>query len=122
MIKAHNSGNPAWSFIMCEAKTYVRELRACFVLLLLIITTGNPGFAQDFTSVAAPGQSQTVLPDGRWLEVPHAEARNRLFVLAPLSDLAPGLRPPGWHETVASARRRAAQTEGEDAVQVCGKL
>lgn len=61
-------------------------------------------------------------PDGRWLEVPHAEARNRLFVLAPLSELVPGLRPPGWHETVARARRRAAQSEGEDAVQVCGKL
>ena len=45
-------------------------------------------------------------PDQRWLVVPHPEARQRLFVLAPLSDLAPGLRPPGWHETVASARRR----------------
>ena len=29
------------------------------------------------------------------LVVPHVEARNRLFVLAPLSDLAPGLVPPG---------------------------
>jgi 2-amino-4-hydroxy-6-hydroxymethyldihydropteridine diphosphokinase len=61
-------------------------------------------------------------PDGRWLEVPHAEARNRLFVLAPLSDLVPGLRPPGWHETVESARRRAARAAGENEVQVVGKL
>lgn len=61
-------------------------------------------------------------PDGRGLVVPHAEAHNRLFVLAPLSDLVPGLRPPGWQETVAGARRRAAQTEREDAVQVEGKL
>jgi 2-amino-4-hydroxy-6-hydroxymethyldihydropteridine diphosphokinase len=44
----------------------------------------------------------------RLLEVPHPEAHDRLFVLAPLADLAPRLVPPGWGETVASARRRAA--------------
>jgi len=57
-------------------------------------------------------------PDGRWLVVPHAQAQRRLFVLAPLSDLALGLRPPGWHETVGSARRRQAAAEGPDAVHV----
>jgi 2-amino-4-hydroxy-6-hydroxymethyldihydropteridine diphosphokinase len=57
-------------------------------------------------------------PDGRWLKVPHPEARERLFVLAPLSDLSPGLRPPGWHETVATARRRQQKVEGENAAQV----
>ena len=66
-------------------------------------------------------------PDGRshdparsgaqWLTVPHASARERLFVLAPLSDLAPGLRPPGWDETVATARRRRASAEGPAAVR-----
>jgi 2-amino-4-hydroxy-6-hydroxymethyldihydropteridine diphosphokinase len=61
-------------------------------------------------------------PDGRWLEVPHAEARNRLFVLQPLSDLAPGLRPPGWRQTVATARKAAALSETEDAVQVVGEI
>lgn len=55
-------------------------------------------------------------PDGRWLVVPHPEARQRLFVLAPLADLAPGLRPPGWPETVATARARQQQLEGRDAV------
>ncbi len=54
--------------------------------------------------------------DGRWLEVPHPESRNRLFVLAPLADLAPGLRPPGWGESVAAARRRQEAIEGPDAV------
>ena len=57
-------------------------------------------------------------PDGRWLAVPHAQAHERLFVLAPLNDLAPGLRPPGWHETVSSARRRQEAVEVPDAVRV----
>jgi len=57
-------------------------------------------------------------PDGRWLAVPHLQAHERLFVLAPLSDLAPGLRPPGWHETVSTARRRHESAEGPDAVRV----
>lgn len=59
-------------------------------------------------------------PDGRWLEVPHPHARERLFVLAPLADLAPGLRPPGWHQTVESARRRQSGIEGRDAVRFAG--
>jgi 2-amino-4-hydroxy-6-hydroxymethyldihydropteridine diphosphokinase len=58
----------------------------------------------------------------RWLEVPHPEARNRLFVLAPLADLAPWLVPPGWGESVESARRRLAAEEPPNAVQVVGKL
>ena len=54
------------------------------------------------------------------LEVPHPEARRRLFVLAPLADLAPGLRPPGWGETVETARRRQAAIEGPDAARPVG--
>ena len=42
----------------------------------------------------------------RLLVVPHREAADRLFVLAPLADLAPGLVPPGWTETVATAAAR----------------
>lgn len=61
-------------------------------------------------------------PDGRWLKVPHPQAHERLFVLAPLSDLAPGLRPPGWRETVATARRRQDLVEGADAVSSSGAL
>ena len=53
----------------------------------------------------------------QWLQVPHASARERLFVLAPLADLAPRLRPPGWGETVASARARAEAREGADAAR-----
>lgn len=54
------------------------------------------------------------------LEVPHPEARHRLFVLAPLADLAPGLRPPGWGETVETARRRQADIEDADAARPIG--
>jgi 2-amino-4-hydroxy-6-hydroxymethyldihydropteridine diphosphokinase len=53
----------------------------------------------------------------RLLEVPHRDAAERLFVLAPLSDLAPGLVPPGWSETVGAARRRREGMEGPDAVR-----
>ncbi len=51
------------------------------------------------------------------LVVPHVEARNRLFVLAPLSDLARSLRPPGWEETVATAAARRRLVEGPDAAR-----
>jgi 2-amino-4-hydroxy-6-hydroxymethyldihydropteridine diphosphokinase len=56
----------------------------------------------------------------RLLEVPHRDAGERLFVLAPLADLAPGLVPPGWHETVETRRRRQVAIEGEDAVLPAG--
>ncbi len=51
------------------------------------------------------------------LVVPHVEARSRLFVLAPLADLAPGLVPPGWGETVATAANRQRRMEGRDAAR-----
>jgi 2-amino-4-hydroxy-6-hydroxymethyldihydropteridine diphosphokinase len=51
------------------------------------------------------------------LEVPHRDLGERLFVLAPLADLAPGLVPPGWTETVARARARRVQVEGPGAVR-----
>jgi 2-amino-4-hydroxy-6-hydroxymethyldihydropteridine diphosphokinase len=56
-------------------------------------------------------------PAQQWLVVPHAGSRERLFVLAPLADLAPGLRPPGWGETVATARALAERVEGPGAVR-----
>jgi 2-amino-4-hydroxy-6-hydroxymethyldihydropteridine diphosphokinase len=66
------------------------------------------------------GVSLDVGKAGRLLEVPHPEARRRLFVLAPLADLAAGLAPPGWGETVATARRRQALLEGDEAVRRFG--
>jgi 2-amino-4-hydroxy-6-hydroxymethyldihydropteridine diphosphokinase len=51
------------------------------------------------------------------LVVPHRLAGERLFVLAPLADLAPRLVPPGWPETVETARRRREAVEGPDAAR-----
>jgi len=56
----------------------------------------------------------------RLLEVPHRDAGERLFVLAPLADLAPRLVPPGWHETVETRRRRRQAIEGPGAVRAVG--
>jgi 2-amino-4-hydroxy-6-hydroxymethyldihydropteridine diphosphokinase len=53
----------------------------------------------------------------QWLDVPHVSAAERLFVLAPLADLAPGLVPPGWGSTVASRRATREGVEGADAVR-----
>ena len=63
------------------------------------------------------GRSDNPAKAGLSLIVPHVEARNRLFVLAPLADLAPGLVPPGWAETVATAAARRRVVEGPDAVR-----
>jgi 2-amino-4-hydroxy-6-hydroxymethyldihydropteridine diphosphokinase len=57
----------------------------------------------------------------RLLEVPHPSMADRLFVLAPLGDLAPGLVPPGWHETIATAAKRRRSIEGPDAVRPVGR-
>jgi 2-amino-4-hydroxy-6-hydroxymethyldihydropteridine diphosphokinase len=54
------------------------------------------------------------------LTIPHPLAKERLFVLAPLRDLAPRLRPPGWRETVESAHRRQLSLEGSESVRVVG--
>jgi 2-amino-4-hydroxy-6-hydroxymethyldihydropteridine diphosphokinase len=53
----------------------------------------------------------------RRLEVPHRDAAERLFVLAPLADLAPRLVPPGWVTTVEARRRAVAATSSPDAVR-----
>jgi 2-amino-4-hydroxy-6-hydroxymethyldihydropteridine diphosphokinase len=56
----------------------------------------------------------------RLLVVPHQDAGERLFVLAPLADLAPGLVPPGWDHTVDWMRRRREVVEGPESVRPVG--
>lgn len=66
------------------------------------------GRSLDAAAETAPGMDRLV--------VPHPAAHQRLFVLAPLADIAPRLTPPGWEATVEEARRRQALREGEHAV------
>lgn len=56
-------------------------------------------------------------PASQALEVPHPRMGERLFVLAPLADIAGGLRPPGWGATVASVRGQRQLGERTDAVR-----
>ena len=58
--------------------------------------------------------------DTKLLVVPHPAAETRLFVLAPLADLVPGLVPPGWGRSVETARRQRLAAEGPEAVRPIG--
>jgi 2-amino-4-hydroxy-6-hydroxymethyldihydropteridine diphosphokinase len=76
-------------------------------------------FGRHRVSVERPpgGRSDDPAKASLPLVVPHAEAQNRLFVLAPLADLVPRLVPPGWGETVATAAARQRALEGPDAAR-----
>jgi 2-amino-4-hydroxy-6-hydroxymethyldihydropteridine diphosphokinase len=78
------------------------------------ISVERPPEARSLDADADPAKASKLL------EVPHPAAAARLFVLAPLSDLAPGLVPPGWGMSVATARRRQAAMEDPDAVRAIG--
>ena len=83
-----------------------------------ILVFGRASLAVERPPVARSIDAETdPAKASRLLEVPHAAARTRLFVLAPLADLAPRLVPPGWGMTAETARRRAAATEPPDAVR-----
>jgi 2-amino-4-hydroxy-6-hydroxymethyldihydropteridine diphosphokinase len=75
----------------------------------------RPVAGQSLDAPVDPGKA------AKLLEVPHPLAHDRLFVLAPLADLASRLVPPGWDETVETARRRALAVEGPTAVRPIGE-
>jgi 2-amino-4-hydroxy-6-hydroxymethyldihydropteridine diphosphokinase len=72
--------------------------------------------------VERPEAARSIDPEKapRLLEVPHVLARDRLFVLAPLADVAPDVTPPGWDETTAEACDRRTTIEGQDAARAVG--
>jgi 2-amino-4-hydroxy-6-hydroxymethyldihydropteridine diphosphokinase len=76
-------------------------------------------FGEERMAVERPeaGLSPDPAKATRLLEVPHPEVGRRLFVLAPLADLAPDLVPPGWAESVDQARSRRESIEGASAVR-----
>ena len=76
-------------------------------------------FGRARLSIERPPEGVSVDPGtaDRLLVVPHRDAAERLFVLAPLADLAPGLVPPGWGHAVDWARRRREAVEDADAVR-----
>lgn len=80
-------------------------------------------FGRQRVNVARPpeGRSDDPAKARMPLIVPHVEAGRRLFVLAPLSDLAPRLVPPGWGETVATAAARQRALEGADAARLIAR-
>jgi 2-amino-4-hydroxy-6-hydroxymethyldihydropteridine diphosphokinase len=69
--------------------------------------------------VERPEVARSVDPEKapRLLEVPHVLARERLFVLAPLADVAPDFTPPGWDATVAETRDARAAVADPSAVR-----
>lgn len=79
------------------------------------IAVDRPPGARSIDAATDPAKA------ARRLEVPHRDAGERLFVLAPLADLAPRLVPPGWHHTVATRRREIASGEPTDAVRQVGR-
>lgn len=78
------------------------------------ISVERPAAARSVDAAVDPARA------ARRLEVPHRDLGERLFVLAPLADLAPRLVPPGWHETIETCRRRVAAAEPPDSVRVVG--
>jgi 2-amino-4-hydroxy-6-hydroxymethyldihydropteridine diphosphokinase len=78
------------------------------------VSVDRPAAARSNDAESDPAKASKLL------QVPHPAAASRLFVLAPLADLAPRLAPPGWGRTVEAARRHQEQVEGVDAVRAIG--
>jgi 2-amino-4-hydroxy-6-hydroxymethyldihydropteridine diphosphokinase len=80
-------------------------------------------FGEERIAVERPEEGRSLDPAKatRLLEVPHPEVGRRLFVLAPLADLAPDLVPPGWTESIGQARARRESIEGASAVRPIGR-
>jgi 2-amino-4-hydroxy-6-hydroxymethyldihydropteridine diphosphokinase len=79
------------------------------------ISVERPADARSIDANADPAKA------AKRLEIPHRDLGERLFVLAPLADLAPRLVPPGWSETVETRRRRLGARDVPGSVRVVGE-
>jgi 2-amino-4-hydroxy-6-hydroxymethyldihydropteridine diphosphokinase len=77
------------------------------------VSVERPPEGRPLTAAMDPGAA------ARLLEVPHPSMRDRLFVIAPLADLAPDVVPPGWSESIGS-RAAALAASDPEAVAVVG--
>jgi 2-amino-4-hydroxy-6-hydroxymethyldihydropteridine diphosphokinase len=75
-------------------------------------------FGDLIATVERPETARSIDPKKsgvQWLTVPHASLTERLFMLAPLADLAPLLVVPGTGRTVSTLAGERAGVEGADA-------
>jgi 2-amino-4-hydroxy-6-hydroxymethyldihydropteridine diphosphokinase len=79
------------------------------------ISVERPPDARSIDAETDPGKA------AKRLEIPHRDLGERLFVLAPLADLAPRLVPPGWSETIETRRRGLAARERPGSVRLIGE-
>jgi 2-amino-4-hydroxy-6-hydroxymethyldihydropteridine diphosphokinase len=71
-------------------------------------------------TVERPEAARSIDPEKtgvQWLTVPHASLAERLFMLAPLADIARDRVVPGTGRTVAELAEERAAIEGTDAVE-----
>jgi 2-amino-4-hydroxy-6-hydroxymethyldihydropteridine diphosphokinase len=81
-------------------------------------------FGDLVATVERPEAARSVDPEKtgvQWLTVPHASLAERLFMLAPLADIAPDVVVPGTGRTVAELAAERLVVEGDDAVEPVGR-
>ena len=93
---------PRFLNTVVEAKTHLEPIELLMMLKTIEMTLGRKSTLRNGPRVIDMdillyGSQPFSLPQ---LEIPHPRLAERAFVLAPLADLAPALRPPGWKLTV----------------------
>jgi len=93
---------PRFLNTVVEAKSRLEPLDLLMMLKAVEMTLGRTKTIRNGPRVIdldilLYGSQQVSLPQ---LEIPHPRLAERAFVLTPLADLAPTLRPPGWNLTI----------------------